>query len=128
MSLKMINSENAPEALGPYSHAVVAGDYAFISGQIPINPTTNNIVEGGIEAQTKQSLENCVSILKSCGATLKDVVKAGIFISDMNNFGAINEIYSQYFTEHKPARACVEVARLPKDVMVEIEMIAYIGK
>ncbi len=127
MSLKMITAENAPEALGPYSHAVVAGDFAFISGQIPIDPATNTIVEG-IEAQTRQSLENCVAILKSCGATVKDVVKAGIFISDMNNFGAINAVYGEYFSEHKPARACVEVARLPKDVMVEIEMIAYIGK
>lgn len=127
MSLKMITAENAPEALGPYSHAVVAGDFAFISGQIPINPATNEIVSG-IEAQTRQSLENCVNILKSCGATVKDVVKAGIFISDMDNFGAINKVYGEYFSDHKPARACVEVARLPKDVMVEIEMIAYIGK
>ncbi len=127
MSLKMITAENAPEALGPYSHAVVAGGFAFVSGQIPIDPKTNTIVEG-IEAQTRQSLENCVAILKSCGATIKDVVKAGIFISDMNNFGAINEVYGEYFNEHKPARACVEVARLPKDVMVEIEMIAYIGE
>lgn len=127
MSLKMITAENAPEALGPYSHAVVAGSFAFVSGQIPIDPKTNTIVEG-IEAQTRQSLENCVAILKSCGATVKDVVKAGIFISDMNNFGAINEVYGEYFNEHKPARACVEVARLPKDVMVEIEMIAYIGE
>ncbi len=127
MSLKMITAENAPEALGPYSHAVVAGGFAFVSGQIPIDPKTNTIVEG-IEAQTRQSLENCVAILKSCGATVKDVVKAGIFISDMNNFGAINEVYGEYFSEHKPARACVEVARLPKDVMVEIEMIAYIGE
>lgn len=127
MSLKMITAENAPEALGPYSHAVVAGGFAFVSGQIPIDPKTNTIVEG-IEAQTRQSLENCVAILKSCGATIKDVVKAGIFISDMNNFGAINEVYGEYFSEHKPARACVEVARLPKDVMVEIEMIAYIGE
>lgn len=127
MSLKMIIAENAPEALGPYSHAVVAGGFAFVSGQIPIDPKTNTIVEG-IEAQTRQSLENCVAILKSCGATVKDVVKAGIFISDMNNFGAINEVYGEYFNEHKPARACVEVARLPKDVMVEIEMIAYIGE
>ena len=127
MSLKMITAENAPEALGPYSHAVVAGGFAFVSGQIPIDPKTNTIVEG-IEAQTRQSLENCVAILKSCGATVKDVVKAGIFISDMNNFGAINEVYGEYFNEHKPARACVEVARLPKDVMVEIEMIAYSGK
>lgn len=127
MSLKMITAENAPEALGPYSHAVVAGGFAFVSGQIPIDPKTNTIVEG-IEAQTRQSLENCVAILKSCGATIKDVVKAGIFISDMNNFGAINEVYGEYFNEHKPARACVEVARLPKDVMVEIEMIAYVGE
>ena len=127
MSLKMITAENAPEALGPYSHAVVAGGFAFVSGQIPIDPKTNTIVEG-IEAQTRQSLENCVAILKSCGATVKDVVKAGIFISDMNNFGAINEVYGEYFSEHKPARACVEVARLPKDVMVEIEMIAYVGE
>ena len=99
MSLKMITAENAPEALGPYSHAVVAGDFAFISGQIPIDPATNTIVQGR-EAQTRQSLEHCVAILKSCGSTVNDVVNAGIFISDRNKFGAINADNGDYLIEH----------------------------
>lgn len=127
MSVKMITAENAPEALGPYSHATIAGGFVYVSGQIPIDPKTGEMVEG-IEAQTKQSLENCKSILKSCDAELSDVTKVAIFIKDMNQFSIINGIYGEYFSEHKPARGCIEVARLPKDSLIEIEMIAYIGK
>ena len=127
MSLKVITAKNAPKALGPYSHAILAGDFLFISGQIPINPSTDEIVEG-VKEQTKQSLENCIAILSEANAKLSDVVKVSIFISDMNNFSNINEVYGEYFNKHKPARACIEVARLPKDVMVEIEMIAYLGE
>lgn len=127
MSVKMINAENAPEALGPYSHATIAGGFVYVSGQIPINANTG-LVDDSIEHQTKQSLENCITILTACGAQLEDVTRVGIFIQDMNQFSIINEIYGQYFKTHKPARACVEVSRLPKDVMIEIEMTAYIGE
>lgn len=126
MSVKMIQAEHAPAALGPYSHATIAGGFAYISGQIPVDPNTGEIVQG-IKEQTKQSLENCKTILAACGVTLSDVVKVGIFIQDMNQFSIINDVYATYFDSHKPARACVEVARLPKDVQIEIEMVAYIG-
>lgn len=124
MSIKTVNTKNAPEALGPYSHATMANGFIFISGQIPIDPKTSEIVSG-IENQTEMALANCQAVLKECGASFNDVMKVSIFISDMNNFATINEIYSKYFSEHKPARACVEVARLPKDVMIEIEMTAF---
>lgn len=125
MHVTMIKADKAPEALGPYSHATVAGGFAYLSGQIPICPETGEIAEG-IEAQTKQSLENCKAVLSACGASLSDVVRVGIFIQDMNQFSKINEIYGQYFDKHKPARSCVEVARLPKDVQIEIEMVACV--
>lgn len=124
MSKKMIFSDNAPAALGPYSHAVEANGMLFVSGQVPLVPKTGEVAKGGIKAQTKQSLDNVDAILKEAGYTKYDVVKATIFISDMNEFPIINEVYEAYFESHKPARATVEVARLPKDVGVEIEVIA----
>jgi 2-iminobutanoate/2-iminopropanoate deaminase len=124
MSKKMIFSDNAPAALGPYSHAVEANGILFVSGQVPLVPSSGEIAKGGIKAQTKQSLDNIDAILKEAGYTKYDVVKATIFISDMNEFPSINEVYEEYFESHKPARATVEVARLPKDVGVEIEVIA----
>ncbi|MDF9867626.1 2-iminobutanoate/2-iminopropanoate deaminase [Bacilli bacterium PM5-3] len=124
MSRKIIFSDKAPAALGPYSHAVEANGILFVSGQVPLVPETGEIADGGIQGQTKQSLANVDAILKESGYTKYDVVKATIFISDMNEFPQINEIYGEYFESHKPARACVEVARLPKDVGVEIEVIA----
>ena len=124
MSRKIIFSDKAPAALGPYSHAVEANGILFVSGQVPLVPETGAIAEGGIQAQTKQSLANIDAILKESGYTKYDVVKATIFISDMNEFPVINEVYGEYFESHKPARATVEVARLPKDVGVEIEVIA----
>ena len=124
MSRKIIFSDKAPAALGPYSHAVEANGILFVSGQVPLVPETGAIAEGGIQGQTKQSLANIDAILKESGYTKYDVVKATIFISDMNEFPIINEIYGEYFESHKPARATVEVARLPKDVGVEIEVIA----
>ncbi|GLI54646.1 reactive intermediate/imine deaminase [Propionigenium maris DSM 9537] len=125
---KAIFTENAPAAVGPYSQAMRAGDMLFVSGQIPYVPSTMKLVSEDIKEQTRQSLENVKAILEEAGASLNDVVKAGVFIKDMNEFGAINEVYSEYFSENKPARACVEVARLPLDVRVEIEVIAYLGK
>jgi len=125
---KAIFTKNAPAAVGPYSQAMRAGDMLFVSGQIPFVPATMKLVSEDIKEQTRQSLENVKAILEEAGASLNDVVKAGVFIKDMNEFGAINEIYAEYFSENKPARACVEVARLPLDVRVEIEVIAYLGK
>lgn len=121
---KVINTAKAPAAIGPYSQAIKAGNTLYISGQIPFVPETMQLVSEDIKEQTKQCLENLKAILEEAGLSLNDVVKTGVFIKDMNEFAAINEVYASYFTDNKPARACVEVARLPKDVRVEIEAIA----
>jgi len=123
MERKVIASENAPAAIGAYSQAVKAGNMLFVSGQIPYDKD-GNPVEGGPAEQTRQSLENVKAILEEAGTDLSQVVKATIFASDMENFSEINDVYSQYFGKKAPARAFVEVARLPKDVDVEIEVIA----
>lgn len=122
--MKTINTKKAPAAIGPYSQAVKVDNLLFISGQMPLDPDTMEIVPGNIQDQTKRAIENLKAILEEAGLTLNDVAKTTVFVKDMNEFGSINEIYANYFTEHKPARACVEVARLPKDVGVEIEAIA----
>ena len=121
---KVIHTEKAPAALGPYSQAIEANGMLFVSGQIPFVPETMTLVSDCVKAQTKQSLENIKAILEAAGYTFKDVVRAGVFIKDMNDFASINEVYAEYLGEVKPARACVEVARLPRDVKVEIEVIA----
>jgi len=123
MEKEIIASEKAPAAIGAYSQAVKTGNMIFVSGQIPYDKD-GNPVEGGPSAQTRQSLENVKAILEEAGSDLSNVIKATIFASDMENFSEINEVYSQYFSEKPPARAFVEVARLPKDVDVEIEVIA----
>ena len=122
----VILTEKAPAAIGPYSQAIKAGEFIFVSGQMPVNPATGEVAEGGVEAQTKQVLENVTAILSSQGLKLDSVVKTTVFIKDMNDFQKINAVYAQYFTSAPPARACVEVARLPKDVLVEIEAIAAV--
>lgn len=124
MALKAIATEKAPAALGPYSQGIVAGNMIFVSGQLPINPAVGKIEAASIEDMTRQSLENGKAILENAGASLSDVVKVTIFIKDMNDFAQINGVYAQYFSEHKPARSTVEVARLPLDARIEIEMIA----
>ena len=124
--MKTINTSKAPAAIGPYSQAIEVGNLLFISGQLPMDPETMAIVPGTIEDQTVRSIENLKAILEEAGLTLNNVVKTTVFIKDMNDFSKINEVYASYFTENKPARACVEVARLPKDVGVEIEAIAVI--
>ncbi len=124
MAKRVIHTEKAPAALGPYSQAIEVNGTLYVSGQIPFIPETMTCVSDDVQEQTKQSLENVKAILEEAGYSLNDVVKAGVFIKDMNDFPLINEIYAQYFSENKPARACVEVARLPKDVKVEIEVIA----
>src|SRR5699024_947451 len=123
MNTEMINTKNAPEALGPYSHAMKVGDLLYTSGQIPLN-LKGEIVSDDVKAQTTQVLDNLGAILKEVGLDFDNVVKTLIFISDMNHFEEINEVYSEYFTGKLPARSCVEVSRLPKDVKVEIELIA----
>ena len=123
--MKMINTNKAPEALGPYSHAMVVNNLVFTSGQIPLD-TEGNIVSDDVKEQTKQVLDNLSVVLKEAGSDLNSVVKATIFISDMNEFQQINEVYGSYFSEHQPARSCVEVARLPKDVKVEIEVVGKV--
>ena len=127
MTKRIIRSEEAPKAIGPYSQAVKAGGFVFVSGQIPIDPTTGNMVQTDIKAQTKLVLENARAILASSGCILQNVVKATIYFKDMGDFSAVNEVYGQYFSLEPPARATVEVSRLPKDVGVEIDFIAYKG-
>ncbi len=124
MALQYVATEKAPAALGPYSQAIAAGNMIFVSGQLPIDPAVGKITAQSIEDMTRQSLENGKAILESAGASLKDVAKVTIFIKDMNDFAQINGIYAEYFSEHKPARSTVEVARLPLDARIEIEMIA----
>ncbi len=126
MAYEVIHTNNAPAAIGPYSQAIKAGNLLFISGQVPFIPETGEIVEGDVKAQTAQSLKNLQAILKEAGADFSNVVKTTVFIKDMNEFAQINEVYAEYFGENKPARACVEVARLPRDVKVEIELIAVL--
>jgi len=124
MPNKIIFADGAPEAIGPYSHAVEANGMLFVSGQVPFVPETMEIVEGDVTAQTNQVLKNVDAILKYSGYTKDDIVKTTVFIKDMNEFPVINEAYGNYFGDHKPARECVEVARLPRDVKVEISVIA----
>ena len=124
MAKRIINTPKAPAALGPYSQAIEVNGTLYISGQIPFVPETMTLVSDDVKAQTRQSLENLKAILDEAGYTFNDVVKASCFIKDMNDFAVVNEVYAEYLGEAKPARACVEVARLPKDVKVEIELIA----
>ena len=124
MKHQVIHTDKAPKAIGPYSQAVKAGNMLFVSGQVPFVPETMEIVEGDVKAQTAQSLKNVQAILAEAGLDFSHVVKSTVFIKDMNEFAQINEVYAEFFGENKPARACVEVARLPKDVKVEIEVIA----
>lgn len=126
MKHQVVHTDNAPKAIGPYSQAVKAGNMLFVSGQVPFVPETMEIVEGDVKAQTAQSLKNVQAILAEAGLDFSHVVKSTVFIKDMNELAQINEVYAEFFGENKPARACVEVARLPKDVKVEIEVIAVI--
>lgn len=123
--MKKISTDKAPQAIGPYSQAIITNGFMFCSGQIPINPETGDIPEG-VEAQAHQVFKNIKNLLESGGSSIDKVVKTSVFIKDMNDFAKINEIYAQYFTEDFPARSCVEVARLPKDVLLETEVIAEV--
>jgi 2-iminobutanoate/2-iminopropanoate deaminase len=121
-----ISTSRAPRAIGPYSQAIKAGDYVFISGQLPANPTTGEI-SGDIKTQTKQSLENIRGILAAADSNLQNVVKTTVFLKDINDFAAMNEVYNNYFDHDPPARSCVQVAAVPKGALVEIEAIAWTG-
>ncbi len=122
----IIATDKAPAAIGPYSQAVKVGNLLFTSGMIPIDPATNTLVEGGIEVQAERALINVKALLEESGSSLDKVVKTVVFIKDMNDFAKVNEIYAKYFTKDFPARSCVEVARLPKDVLIEMEAIAEV--
>ncbi|KGG80179.1 RidA family protein [Caloranaerobacter azorensis] len=126
MGKRVISTDKAPKAIGPYSQGIVAGNMIFTSGQLAINPETGELVQDDIQKETRQALENLKAVLKEGGATLNDVVKVTLYIKDMNQFSKINEVYEEYFSENKPARSCIEVARLPKDGNVEVEAIAII--
>jgi 2-iminobutanoate/2-iminopropanoate deaminase len=119
-----IQTGTAPAAIGPYSQAVIAGGFVFVSGQIPINPATGEFVPGGVAEQTEQVMRNLASILSAAGSSILDVVKTTVFLADMGDFAAMNEVYGRYFPEDPPARATVQAARLPRDARVEIEVVA----
>lgn len=123
--IKTIKTKNAPEAIGPYSQAKKVGNFVFTSGQIAIDPKTNNLVEGDIEIQTKQVLENLKAVLEAAGSSLDNAVKVTVFLADMNDFAKMNVIYAEYF-KNKPSRSTVQVARLPKDAKIEIDAVAVI--
>lgn len=125
MQKEIISTSKAPSAIGPYSQGIKIGDMVFTSGQIPVNPATGEVVTE-IKAATRQSLENVKAVLEEAGSSLEKVVKVVVFIKDMNDFGQVNEVYGEYFKENPPARSCVEVARLPKDCVIEIEAVATV--
>jgi 2-iminobutanoate/2-iminopropanoate deaminase len=127
MSKKMILTSKAPKPIGPYSQAIQVGSMLFCSGQIPLNPTSGQIESTDVEAQTRQVLENLKAVLEAAGASLASVVKTTIFLKSMNDFPKVNEVYGTYFIAPAPARSTVEVTRLPKDVLVEIEAVAFIS-
>lgn len=123
---EIISTENAPGAIGPYSQAVKVGNMVFCSGQIPIDTATGEFVSADVAAQTEQVLKNLNAVLEAAGGNLNNVVKTTVFLADMNDFAAMNEVYARFFSENKPARATVQAARLPKDARVEIDCIALL--
>ena len=124
MSKKAINTEKAPKAIGPYSQAIQVGNLIYTSGKLPINPTTGAFPEGGIKEQTRQSLSNIQAILEEAGLTMSNVVKTTVFLADMNDFADMNAVYAEFFTQPYPARSAVAVKTLPKNALVEIEVVA----
>ena len=122
--MKALHSDNAPKAVGPYSQAIEANGFVFASGQLPIDPATNAFVEGGVKEQTRQSLTNVQSVLKAAGLDLSHVIKTTVFLSDMADFAAMNEVYAEFFNEPYPARSAIAVKTLPKNALVEVECIA----
>jgi 2-iminobutanoate/2-iminopropanoate deaminase len=125
--MKIISTEQAPKAIGPYSQAVVSNGFAFLSGQIPLDPATGQLIDGDVTAQTVRVLENLKAVLEACGSSLERVVKTTVFLKDMGEFTQMNAVYSEYFPDNPPARSTVEAARLPRDARVEIDCIATVG-
>ncbi len=128
MNKIIVHTDEAPKAIGPYSQAVRAGDFLFLSGQTPLDPATGLLVEGGVREQAARVFQNLEAVLQAAGVGMEAVVKATVFLKDMDDFAAVNEVYASRFAGDFPARSTVQVARLPKDALVEIEMIAYVGK
>jgi len=126
MHKQVVSTDKAPKAVGPYSQAISTGPMVFVSGQIPFDPATGMAVTGDIKAQTKRVLTNVKEVLTAAGSSLKEVVKVTVFLTDMNDFADMNQVYAEFFGENPPARICVEVSRLPKDVNVEIDAIALV--
>lgn len=126
MSKKIVKTDQAPAAIGPYSQGVIANGLIYTAGQVPIDPQTGEIVEGGIEAQTRQSLENIKAILEAAGTNLSHVIKTTVFLQSMDDFAKMNAVYADYLGEQSPARSTVQVARLPLNVLVEIDVIALV--
>ncbi|EMS74242.1 RidA family protein [Ruminiclostridium cellobioparum] len=126
MSFEIISTDKAPAAIGPYSQAVKVGNFVYTSGAIPVDPKSGEVVAGGVAQQAEQAIRNLAAVLAGAGAGLDKVIKTTVFIKDMNDFAVINEVYKKFFTSDFPARSCVEVARLPKDVLIEIECVAVI--
>ena len=122
---KVISTDKAPAAIGPYSQAIEVNGMVYTSGVIPVDPATGAVVEGGVEAQANQAFKNFCNLVEASGSQVSNIVKTTVFIKEMNDFGTINEIYKKYFKEPFPARSCVEVARLPKDVLLEVEAICF---
>jgi 2-iminobutanoate/2-iminopropanoate deaminase len=124
--IEIVATDRGPKAIGPYSQAVRANGFVFLSGQIPIDPKTQQIVEGEAAIQTERVLENLKAVVEAAGSSLQRAVKTTVFLADMNDFAAMNEVYARYFAEHPPARSTVEVARLPRNVRVEIDLVALL--
>ncbi len=123
-SKKPVSTNSAPQAIGPYSQAVLCDGWLYCSGQVALDPNSGVMIEGGVQAQARQALENLAAVLEEGGCTFSDVVKVSVFLKDLEDFGVVNEIYGQFFSAPYPARACVEVSRLPKDALVELDCVA----
>ncbi|MCZ6688381.1 MAG: RidA family protein [Planctomycetota bacterium] len=128
MSHEVVGTPRAPAPVGPYSQAVRAGGFLFASGQIPLDPEKGEVVPGGVKEQTRRVIENLQAVVEASGGTLEDAVKLVVYLKDLGDFAAMNEVYARYFSVSRPARACVEVSRLPKDVLVEMDLVAHLGQ
>jgi 2-iminobutanoate/2-iminopropanoate deaminase len=125
--LSAVSTGSAPKALGPYSQAIRAGQFLFVSGQVPIDPATGNLVEGDISEQTRRALQNIGAILTAAGASFQQVVRTTVYLADLSDFAAMNEVYATFFTSPQPARSTIQAARLPRDARVELDVIAFLG-